>query len=246
MHSLTVVPTYNESANILAVVAMLRDLPVEADVLVVDDASPDGTADLVELEYGGNRSVSVLRRTGKRGLGRSYVDAYALALERGYDRIVQMDADLSHDPASVPALLAAADEHDVVLGSRYCRSGRTLNWPLRRRLLSRAANLYVRTILGLPVRDCTSGFRCHTRRAIERMRVSEVMSDGYAFMVEMTYRAVRSGLKVGEVPICFTERRAGASKMGRRVIWESAVMPWRLRASMSGLEARSAAVSKRA
>jgi len=175
----------------------------------------------------------VLRRAGARGYGRSLVDGYRLCIERGYARLVQLDADFSHDPRSIPALVAASRGADVVIGSRYCEGGRVENWPLRRRALSRFANDYVRLITGLRAHDTTSGFRCYTRRALRRLLEGRVAAEGYAFLVEAVFRAQREGLSVAEVPITFTDRREGQSKMSRKVIFESALMPWRLRFAKS-------------
>ncbi len=208
----------------------IRAAVPNAYLLLVDDNSPDGTADLAEKLFGDNPNFSVLRRTGPRGLGRSYVDGYQRSVAAGYARVVQMDADLSHDPKFLPALIQAAVEGaDVVVGSRYCAGGGVRDWPLRRRLLSRFANMYVRAIMGFAVHDSTSGFRCYSRRALERMGLQQIVSNGYAFQVEMTHRAHKDGLRMVEVPIIFVDRQQGKSKISRTVILESIVMPWRLR-----------------
>jgi len=227
--TLIVVPTYNERENVAALVAQLLDVAPGADVTLVDDDSPDGTAPFAEELFGANPRFSVLRRTGARGYGRSLIDGYRHALERGYARLVQLDADFSHDPRSIPSLVAASINADVVIGSRYCEGGRVENWPLRRRALSRFANDYVRVITGLRAHDTTSGFRCYTRRALRRLLEGRVAAEGYAFLVEAAFRAQREGLKLAEVPITFTDRREGQSKMSRKVIFESVLMPWRLR-----------------
>ncbi|HYE13230.1 MAG TPA: polyprenol monophosphomannose synthase [Pyrinomonadaceae bacterium] len=227
--TLIIIPTYNERENVAALVPEIFRHAPDADVLVIDDNSPDGTADLAEELFGADARFSVMRRTGARGYGRSVVDGYRRALEAGYARLVQMDADFSHDPASVPALMRAGREADVVIGSRYCEGGRVENWPLRRRLLSRFANRYVGVITGLRVGDATSGFRCYSQRALRHLLDGLVVAEGYAFLVEATYRAHRGGLRVAEVPITFTDRREGQSKISRKVIFESVLMPWRLR-----------------
>ena len=227
--TLIVVPTYNERENVAALVAQLLEVAPGADVMLIDDDSPDGTAAYAEELFGANPRFSVLRRTCARGYGRSLVDGYRHALERGYARLVQLDADFSHDPRSIPALVAASRGADVVIGSRYCEGGRVENWPLRRRALSRFANDYVRLITGLRAHDTTSGFRCYTRRALRRLLEGRVAAEGYAFLVEAVFRAQREGLSVTEVPITFTDRREGQSKMSRKVIFESVLMPWRLR-----------------
>lgn len=227
--TLIVVPTYNERENVATLVPELLKVAPTSDVLVVDDASPDQTADYSEELLGATPRFSVLRRTGSRGYGRSLLDGYGLAVERGYERLVQLDADFSHDPAVVPVLMNAARNADVVIGSRYCDGGRVANWPLRRRLLSRFANRYVRAITGVTVHDSTSGFRCYTRRALQILLETPIAAEGYAFLVETTFRAERAGLRITEVPIAFIDRREGQSKMSRRIIFESVAKPWRLR-----------------
>ena len=227
--TLIVVPTYNERENVARLVAELFEVAPEADVCLLDDASPDGTADYAEELYGHEARFKVLRRTGARGYGRSLVDGYRRALEGGYARLVQLDADFSHDPRRIPALVEASCAADVVIGSRYCEGGGVENWPIRRRALSRFANAYVARITGLSVHDTTSGFRCYTRRALRTLLEGRLAGEGYAFLVEATYRARRAGLRVAEVPITFTDRREGQSKMSRKVILESVLMPWRLR-----------------
>jgi dolichol-phosphate mannosyltransferase len=225
---LIVVPTYNELANLPVLVAGLMEQP-NVRLLVVDDQSPDGTGELADRlarDHAGR--IRVLHRTGRRGLGRSYVDGLKEALREPVDIICQMDADLSHDPVQLPALIAAVDQNDVVIGSRYVPDGRVVNWPLRRRLLSRFANFYVRTVTRLVVRDCTSGYRCWRRDALARLPLDRLGSDGYAFLVEMLYAAARRGCRVAEVPITFVERRRGESKLSRAVVVESAIAPWRI------------------
>jgi dolichol-phosphate mannosyltransferase len=227
--TLIVVPTYNERENVARLVAELFEVAPGADVCLLDDASPDGTADYAEGLFGPDPRFSVLRRAGARGYGRSLLDGYRKALEGGYARLVQLDADFSHSPARIPALVEASGRADVVIGSRYCEGGGVENWPARRRLLSRFANAYVARITGMGVGDATSGFRCYTRRALLRLLDSRVAGEGYAFLVEAAYRASRAGLRIEEVPITFTDRREGQSKMSRKVILESVLMPWRLR-----------------
>jgi dolichol-phosphate mannosyltransferase len=226
--ALVVVPTYNELANLPVLTAGLMEQP-NLRLLIVDDQSPDGTgrlADQLASEHSGR--MRVLHRTGHRGLGRSYVDGLREALREPVDVICQMDADLSHDPRQLPALIAAADDSDVVIGSRYVPGGRIVNWPLRRRLLSRFANGYVRTVTRLVVRDCTSGYRCWRRDALASLPLDRLTSDGYAFLVEMLYVAARRGCRVSEVPITFVERRLGESKLSSGVVIESAIAPWRI------------------
>lgn len=230
MNVLILVPTYNERDNLPVLV---RDILVHDGyrVMVVDDQSPDGTGDVADrLAAAHPDRVEVLHRTGKRGLGRSYIEALTIARARAdVDLICQMDADLSHDPKYLPDMVAAAANGcDMVIGSRYLHGVSVVNWPLRRLFLSTFANNYIRTVTRLPVRDCTSGFRCWRREALQRIPLERIVSDGYAFLVEMLYEAHRRGCKVGEVPIIFVERRLGHSKMSKAVILESMYMPWRV------------------
>jgi dolichol-phosphate mannosyltransferase len=230
MRPLVIVPTYNERANLVPLLERLLAIP-DLRVLIVDDASPDGTGQIADAYAAANRArVQVLHRTGKRGLGLSYIDGMYVALRTDATHICQMDADLSHDPADVPRLLHAAEQADFVIGSRYVAGGRIENWPLHRRMLSAFANRYIRAITRLAIRDCTSGFRCWRREALERLPLASIRSDGYAFIVEVAWEASRAGLRCVEVPITFVERREGASKLSSGVIMESAIVPWRLAA----------------
>lgn len=229
MHPLVIVPTYNERDNLPAVVAGVL-AHAGFRLLVVDDASPDGTGALAgELAARHPGRIDVLHRQGARGLGRSYIDGLRRALATPATHICQMDGDLSHNPADLPRLVDAATGAGLVIGSRYVPGGRVENWPLRRRLLSRGANAYVRAITGLDTTDNTSGFRCWTRAALERMPLDRILSDGYAFLVELTWEARQAGCRIVEVPITFVERRSGASKLSGPVMIESALLPWRLR-----------------
>jgi dolichol-phosphate mannosyltransferase len=230
MRPLVIVPTYNERANLVPLLERLLAIP-DLRVLIVDDSSPDGTGQIADAYAAANRArVQVLHRTGKRGLGLSYIDGIYVALRTDATHICQMDADLSHDPADVPRLLHAAEQADFVIGSRYVAGGRIENWPLHRRMLSTFANRYIRAITRLAIRDCTSGFRCWRREALERLPLASIRSDGYAFIVELAWEASRAGLRCAEVPITFVERREGASKLSSGVIMESAIVPWRLAA----------------
>ena len=229
MNVLIVTPTYNERENLPVLAAGL--LKHEgARLLVVDDGSPDGTgqiADQLAVEYPGR--VEVMHRTGPRGLGRSYVDGLLHAIKEGRAEFVcQMDADLSHNPEYLPELVKAAATNDLVIGSRYLHGVSVVNWPLHRIFLSAFGNRYIRFITSLSASDCTSGFRCWRREALARMPIAEMVSDGYSFLVEMLYEARRRGLRIGEVPIIFIERRQGQSKLSGNVLIESLIMPWRL------------------
>jgi len=222
-----VLPTYNERENIPQIVPAILAASPALDVLVVDDNSPDGTGTLADELAAQNPRARVLHRERKEGLGRAYLAGFAQALAAGYGRILEMDADFSHDPARLPVLLAT--DADLVLGSRYVPGGNTANWGRGRRLLSRGGSLYARTILGVPIRDLTGGFKCFRRRVLEALDLGSVRSSGYAFQIELTYRAIRRGFKVVEVPITFVDRRVGKSKMSRRIVAEALWMVWKIR-----------------
>jgi dolichol-phosphate mannosyltransferase len=229
MNVLIVTPTYNERENLPVLAAGI--LKYEGTrMLVVDDGSPDGTgavADQLAAQYPGR--VEVMHRTGPRGLGRSYVDGLLHAIAEGRaEFICQMDADLSHNPEYLPALVEAAANHDLVIGSRYQHGVSVVNWPLHRIFLSAFGNRYIRFITSLSASDCTSGYRCWRREALARMPIKTMVSDGYSFLVEMLYEARQRGLRIGEVPIIFIERRVGQSKLSSNVLLESLIMPWRL------------------
>jgi dolichol-phosphate mannosyltransferase len=226
--ALVVVPTFNERENLPVLVAGLLVYP-NVKVLVVDDSSPDGTgalADDLARKHPGR--IEVMHRTERPGLGRSYIDGIAVAVQQPVDVICQMDADLSHDPRHLPSLIAATDRADIVIGSRYVPGGAIVNWPKRRRILSRFANSYIRTVTRLSARDCTSGYRCWRREALASLGVNGFTSDGYSFLVEMLFAASRAGCRFAEVPITFVERRLGQSKLSKAVLVESAITPWRL------------------
>ena len=230
MRPLVIVPTYDERDNLPVLLEQL--LMVEGlRILVVDDASPDGTGRIADEWAAANRArVQVLHRTGKRGLGLSYIDGMYVALRTDATHVCQMDADLSHNPADIPRLIAATEQADFAIGSRYVRGGRIENWPARRRMLSAFANRYIRAVTRIAVRDCTSGFRCWRREALEQLPLASIRSDGYAFIVELAWEATRAGFRCTEVPITFVERRKGASKLSWGVMVESAIVPWRLAA----------------
>ena len=229
MNAAIVIATYNERDNLGGLVSAILD-HAGYRIIVVDDHSPDGTGALAdELAATFPDRVSVIHRTGDRGLGRSLVAGLQRALESGADLIFQMDADFSHDPKYLPDMAAAATDADLVLGSRYLRGVSVVNWPLHRIILSSFANRYIRTITGLDVRDCTTGFRCWRREALARIPLEGLLSDGYAFLVEQLHLARRIGCRVREVPIIFVERREGSSKISSSVLLESAIVPWRLR-----------------
>lgn len=222
-----VIATYNEALTAPALVRQVRDLHPGLYIILVDDNSPDGTARLVQ-EMGDAR-VEVMVRRGARGYGTAVRDGLLRAIELGASRVATMDCDFSHDPRDLGSLFAALDDADVSIGSRYVGGVRVINWQIRRLLLSLFANAYVRTILGFRATDCTSGYRAYRRTVLRRMKLRTLQSNGYSFLVEMLWRATRRGGRIAEVPIIFTERREGESKMSGGVIRESIWMPWRLR-----------------
>ena len=228
MKSVVVIPTYCEAANVTAVLDGVL-AACDSDVLVVDDNSPDGTAVRVRSHPQYRHRVHLLSRPGKAGLGAAYRAGFTWALEAGYDAVVQMDADLSHPPERLPALLAALDNADVAIGSRYVRGGAVRDWPWSRRLISWAGNVYVRLVLGLPVHDATAGYKAFRREAMDRIGVLDSVSNGYCFQIENTWRACRAGLRVTEVPITFSDRGLGESKMSKDIVREALgrVLVWR-------------------
>ena len=225
-----VVPTYNERPNIETLALGVLGLGENYRLIVVDDCSPDGTGHLADaLAAAHPGRIEVIHRAGKGGLGPAYVAGFRHALARSPDLIAQMDADLSHDPAALPGLVAATNDADLVIGSRYVPGGGTAGWPLWRRLLSRGGGRYARGVLDVPVHDLTGGFKVWRRGTLERLALDALRSDGYGFAIETTWRAMRGGARVTELPIVFTDRVAGASKLSRRIVVEAAVLVWKLR-----------------
>lgn len=228
MKAIVVVPTYNEIQNIDALLEALLALPIGIDVLVVDDSSPDGTGVRVDEWASRTSRVQVLHRPGKRGLGTAYIAGFNRALGEGYEALMEMDADFSHQPAYVPGLLAKTEHFDLVIGSRYVPGGGTKGWGLHRRVLSEGANVFARAMLRLSVRDCTAGFRCYTAKALRRIDFTAVLAEGYSFQVEMLFRVLKSGGRVAEIPIVFEERRHGRSKISRGEIVRAIATVFRL------------------
>jgi dolichol-phosphate mannosyltransferase len=229
---LVIVPTYNERDSIATVVRRLFEAsPAGVELLVIDDGSPDGTGEVVRELAGEDQPIHLLERGSKQGLGTAYVTGFRWAIERGYRAVVEMDADLSHNPADVPRLLAALDDADLAIGSRYVQGGGVGNWGRSRRILSQGGNVYARAWLGYGVRDSTSGFRAYRVSALEEVDLAGVRSEGYAFQIEMTRRLHLAGRRIVEVPITFVEREAGSSKMSRRIVFEAVrrVTGWGLR-----------------
>ncbi len=228
--ALVIIPTYNEKENIRSVVERVLATDPRLDILIVDDNSPDGTGDIVNEESGRNPRLHLLRRAGKMGLGTAYRDGFGWALARDYEYIFEMDADFSHDPAHLPIFLEAAQTADFVLGSRYLDGNVTVvNWPMRRLMLSYGANIYVRVVTGMKLWDATGGFKCFRRRVLAAIDLQDVRSNGYAFQIEMSFRAFRKGFKGVEIPIVFSDRTHGQSKMNKGIMVEAIRIPWLLR-----------------
>ena len=226
---LVCVPTYNERANLPLIVPAILEQDPRLEVLVIDDNSPDGTGELADTLAAEDSRVHVLHREAKEGLGRAYLAGFRWALDRGYEFILEMDADFSHDPKFLPLFIEASLQADVVIGSRYKQGVNVINWPISRLLLSLGANQYARMITGLPISDSTGGFKCFRREVLAAIDFSRVRSNGYAFQIEMSYRAWRKGFRLVEIPIVFTDRVEGQSKMSKRIVREAVWMVWSLR-----------------
>lgn len=228
--TLVIIPTYDERENIARIIPAVLAQHDSIDVLVVDDGSPDGTGDIVDRMAAENPRVHALHRSGKLGLGTAYVAGFKWALERDYEFIFEMDADFSHNPDRIPKFLEAIQNADLVLGSRY-QNGQinVVNWPISRLFLSYSANIYARRVTGLQVFDATGGFKCFRRQVLEAINLSDVRSNGYAFQIEMTFRAWKKGFRIMEIPIVFVDRSEGRSKMSKRIVREAVWMVWRLR-----------------
>jgi dolichol-phosphate mannosyltransferase len=235
LRALLIIPTFNERDNITrmitAVFEQQKNCPdVELNILVVDDNSPDGTGQAVkDIQAAGRRHVHILERAGKMGLGTAYVAGFKHGLREGYDYIFEMDADFSHDPNEIPAFLREIKTYDLVIGSRYITGANVANWPLSRLLLSYYANLYARVITGIKVRDATGGFKCFRRNVLEAIDLDDIRSNGYAFQIEMNFRAWRKGFSIKEIPIVFVDRHAGTSKMSKAIVREAIGMVWKLK-----------------
>jgi len=230
LKTLVIVPTYNEQQNIVPFLqAIFQQQIPDLEILVIDDHSPDGTGDLVAEQQRHDPRVHLLRREKKLGLGTAYVAGFHYALERDYARIIEMDADFSHDPKDLARLLEASAAADIVIGSRYINGVNVVNWPLRRLLLSMFASTYTRFITGLPLRDCTAGFKCFRREVLEHIDLTRIQSDGYSFQIEMNFRAWVKGYRIKEIPIVFVDRAAGSSKMSKRIVREAIWMVWKLK-----------------
>ncbi|MBI5837409.1 MAG: polyprenol monophosphomannose synthase [Candidatus Eisenbacteria bacterium] len=229
MRAIVIIPTYNERDNIVSLLDRLLQLPLNLRVMVVDDNSPDGTGPLVQEYASRDPRVSLLSRPGKMGLGSAYRAGFKAAVQQDVDLVFEMDADFSHFPDALLEFVEAVEDADVVVGSRYIHGVTVVHWPLRRLILSYGANVYTRIITGLPLRDATGGFKCFRREALAAIDLDRVRSDGYAFQIEMNYKCWRKGFRLKEIPITFVDRRAGVSKMNRKIIYEAVWMVWRLR-----------------
>ena len=220
MKTIIIIPTYNEIENLRPLLTQIFSYAPEIDILIVDDNSPDGTGKLADEIRIENPQVNVLHRPGKQGLGTAYIAGFKYAIEHRYDAAFEMDADFSHDPRHLPDFLTAIENADLVIGSRYIPGGDTPNWSMLRRLISGGGNIFARLVLGIPVYDCTAGYRCYRREVIESIDLDTIQSQGYAFQVEMAYRVMQKGFKIVETPIVFMDRRVGKSKMSRKIVIE--------------------------
>jgi len=227
--ALVVIPTFNEAENIPRLLPAVLSQAPTLNVLIVDDGSPDGTADLVRQFQSGTNRVHLIVRNAKMGLGTAYTAGFKFALEHGYEFVFEMDADLSHDPLEIGNFLREAERSDLVIGSRYTNGVRVLNWPINRLLLSYFANVYTRFMIGLPLHDATGGYKCYRRKVLEAIDLDRIHSNGYAFQIEMSYKAWKKGFRLTEIPIVFHDRRSGQSKMSRAIVYEAIFMLWKLR-----------------
>jgi len=230
VEALICIPTYDERDNIERLIGKLLALPQDLHVLVIDDNSPDGTGALVDAIVEKEERVHVIHRPGKMGLGGAYISGFQWALAKTDTKYVfEMDADFSHDPAAIPEFFERIQDADLVIGSRYCNGITVMNWPLSRLILSVGANIYSRIITGLPLHDATGGFKCFRREVLEALPLDRIRSDGYSFQIEMNYHSWKRGFRIVEMPITFTDRLVGQSKMSKKIIWEAAFLVWKLR-----------------
>jgi len=227
--AIVVIPTYNECENIEKMIHRLIELYPNIHILVVDDNSPDGTGKYVEDKSKEDDRIHVIHRAGKLGLGTAYVAGFKYVLERDYDYVVQMDADFSHDPKDVGRLLEAIEQNDLVIGSRYIQGVNVINWPMSRLLLSYFASIYTRVITGMPVMDATGGFKCFRREVLQNINLDKVKSNGYSFQIEMNFKTYKMNFRIKEIPIVFTDRVEGTSKMSKKIVHEAVTMVWKLR-----------------
>ncbi len=229
MKSIICIPTFNESENIVRMIDAVHALVPATDILVIDDGSPDGTARLVRERMAVDTRIHIVERSGKLGLGTAYCAGFAYALEKGYDIIMQMDADFSHDPKDLLRFLDEIQDFDLIIGSRYVQGVNVINWPMSRLLLSWFANIYTRVITGMPVADATGGFKCFRADVLKRIDLAKIRSNGYAFQIEMNYKTWRLDVRMKEIPIIFTDRVSGVSKMSKNIVYEAAFLVWKLK-----------------
>jgi len=229
MKPIVVIPTYNEIENIHGIIHAVLNADERINVLIVDDNSPDGTAEAVKVMQQTNNRILLMERPGKMGLGTAYCQGFAYVISLGYDIIMEMDADFSHDPADIPRFLKEIETHDLIIGSRYSNGVNVVNWPLSRLILSYSANIYTRIITGMPIMDATGGFKCFRSASLSKIDFSQIRSNGYAFQIEMNYRLWTSGAKIKEIPIIFNDRRSGVSKMNRSIVREAVFLVWKMK-----------------
>lgn len=229
MKSIVVIPTYNEIDNIINIIKAIFEVKSDMHILVVDDNSPDGTAATVKEFAATNPNVHIIVRAGKMGLGTAYCEGFAWALDNGFEAIMEMDADFSHDPKEIPNFMEAIKEYDLVIGSRYSVGVNVVNWPLRRLILSYGANIYARVITGIPVHDATGGFKCFRADALRKIDLKRIKSNGYGFQIEMNFKLWKQGARIKEIPIIFIDRRSGVSKMNKKIIYEALFLVWKLK-----------------
>ena len=227
--ALVITPTYNEAVNLPKLIPKVLHQSSDLEILIVDDNSPDGTADIVKNLQRANPRIHLIERPRKMGLGTAYVAGFKFAIEHQYDYVFEMDADFSHNPKELLNFLVKIEEFDLVIGSRYCRGVSVVYWPFRRLILSYFANLYTRVVTGMPVNDATGGFKCYRRAVLESINLDEIRSNGYAFQIEMNYKAWKKGFRLCEIPIIFVDRDQGESKMSRDIVYEAALMVWKLK-----------------
>ena len=227
--AVVVVPTYNEALNVERLVKEIRRYVPEISILFVDDNSPDGTADIIKRLQKDDERILLLERRKKEGLGRAYIAGFRLALEKGFEYIFEMDADFSHDPKELPNFLKEMQQHDLVIGSRYIKGVNVVNWPLKHLLLSYFANLYTRIVTGVPIADCTGGYKCFKKEVLQAIDFDRIKSNGYAFQIELNVKAWKKGFKIKEIPIIFVDRVYGESKLSKKIMWEAVFLVWKLR-----------------
>ncbi len=228
--ALVIIPTYNEAQNAEKIINEVLQQSEIVEILIVDDNSPDGTAEIVKKMMETDKRIHILQRARKMGLGTAYVAGFKYAIERKFDFIFEMDADFSHNPKEIPIMLSKMDECDVLIGSRYVKGVNVVNWPMKRLILSYSANIYTRIITGMPIHDATAGFKCYKRKVLETINIDSLRSNGYAFQIETNFLAYKKGFKLMEMPIVFVDRRVGVSKMNKKIVYEAAFMVWKLKA----------------